>query len=89
MEALNVGESTSLGTGIMISTLLAIDRDLNWLLACEENTHGKWKKHGHLSIRYAKHHQRNALYDTLPYGFAKPSPNNTDSSADAPVLYGL
>ena len=29
IEALKVGESTSLGTGMMISTLFAIDRDLN------------------------------------------------------------
>lgn len=38
MEALNVGESTSLGTGMMISTLFAIDRDLNWLFACSEQS---------------------------------------------------
>ena len=30
---LNLGESASFGTGIMISTLLAVDRRLNWLLA--------------------------------------------------------
>lgn len=32
-EVLNLGESASLGTGIMISTLLAVDRLLNWDLA--------------------------------------------------------
>lgn len=30
---LNLGESASLGTGMWISTLLAVDRRLNWLLA--------------------------------------------------------
>lgn len=30
---LNLGESASAGTGMMISTLLAVDRLLNWLLA--------------------------------------------------------
>lgn len=30
---LNFGESASLGTGTCISTLLAVDRLLNWLLA--------------------------------------------------------
>ena len=30
MEALKDGVSTSLGTGMMISTLLAMERDLNW-----------------------------------------------------------
>lgn len=30
---LNLGESASLGTGITISTLLAVDRRLNWDLA--------------------------------------------------------
>lgn len=30
---LNLGESASLGTGMWISTLLAVDRLLNWLLA--------------------------------------------------------
>lgn len=34
MEALKEGVSTSEGTGMTMSTLLAIDRDLNWLLAC-------------------------------------------------------
>lgn len=33
---LNLGESASLGTGMWISTLLAVDRRLNWLLACKE-----------------------------------------------------
>lgn len=33
---LNLGESASLGTGIMISTLFAVDLRLNWLFA--------WKK---------------------------------------------
>lgn len=33
MEALKLGESTSLGTGMIISTLLAMDLDLNWLFA--------------------------------------------------------
>jgi hypothetical protein len=35
IDALKLGESTSEGTGMMMSTLLAIDRDLNWLLACK------------------------------------------------------
>lgn len=30
---LNLGESASLGTGMWISTLLAVDRRLNWLFA--------------------------------------------------------
>ena len=30
---LNLGESASLGTGMMISTLFAVDRLLNWLFA--------------------------------------------------------
>lgn len=30
---LNLGESASVGTGMMISTLFAVDRRLNWLLA--------------------------------------------------------
>lgn len=33
MEALKEGVSTSEGTGMMMSTLLAMERDLNWLLA--------------------------------------------------------
>jgi len=33
MEDLKLGESTSLGTGMTISTLLAMERDLNWDLA--------------------------------------------------------
>lgn len=32
---LNLGESASAGTGMMISTLLAVDLLLNWLLACQ------------------------------------------------------
>jgi len=31
---LNLGESASTGTGTMISTLLAVERRLNWLFAC-------------------------------------------------------
>lgn len=32
---LNLGESASVGTGMWISTLLAVDLLLNWLLACD------------------------------------------------------
>jgi len=35
---LNLGESASTGTGTMISTLLAVDRRLNWLFACKTDT---------------------------------------------------
>lgn len=33
IEVLNLGESASDGTGMMISTLLAVERRLNWDLA--------------------------------------------------------
>ena len=36
--ALNTGESTSIGTGTMISTLFAIDFYLNWVLAFTTNS---------------------------------------------------
>lgn len=36
--ALNTGESTSIGTGTMISTLLAIDFYLNYVLALTTNS---------------------------------------------------
>ena len=34
---LNLGESASCGTGITISTLLAVERRLNWLFACKSS----------------------------------------------------
>lgn len=36
IDTLNLGESASAGTGIWISTLLAVERLLNWLLAYKE-----------------------------------------------------
>ena len=38
---LNLGESASLGTGMWISTLLAVDRRLNWLLAWRTGSRGQ------------------------------------------------
>mmetsp|Transcript_60987 Transcript_60987/g.83744 ORF Transcript_60987/g.83744 Transcript_60987/m.83744 type:complete len:237 (+) Transcript_60987:737-1447(+) len=43
MEALKDGESTSEGTGIIISTLFAMDRDLNWLLALIMYSMREWE----------------------------------------------
>lgn len=37
---LNLGESASVGTGMWISTLLAVERLLNWLLAWDEKQAG-------------------------------------------------
>ena len=36
-EVLNLGESASAGTGTDISTLFAVERRLNWLLACDKH----------------------------------------------------
>ena len=36
---LNLGESASVGTGMWISTVLAVERLLNWLLACPDGQH--------------------------------------------------
>lgn len=38
---LNLGESASVGTGMWISTLLAVERLLNWLFAWHENQTGQ------------------------------------------------
>ena len=38
---LNLGESASVGTGMWISTLLAVERLLNWLFAWEEKQAGQ------------------------------------------------
>lgn len=38
---LNLGESASVGTGMWISTLLAVERLLNWLLAWGEKQAGR------------------------------------------------
>lgn len=40
---LNLGESASVGTGMWISTLLAVERLLNWLLAWDEKQAGQVK----------------------------------------------
>lgn len=37
---LNLGESASVGTGMWISTLLAVERLLNWLFAWDEKQAG-------------------------------------------------
>ena len=38
---LNLGESASVGTGMWISTLLAVERLLNWLFAWDEKQAGQ------------------------------------------------
>lgn len=38
---LNLGESASVGTGMWISTLFAVERLLNWLFAWDENQTGQ------------------------------------------------
>lgn len=43
---LNLGESASVGTGMWISTLLAVERLLNWLLAWEEKQAGRVEHDG-------------------------------------------